>query len=103
VTVHEGRAGETRLRKIAVIEGRYKLIADLESGVTQLFDLEADPQESKSASGPGAAEALARLLAIAKREDPGPLKGFDPSGRTRGAEPASPEVLEELKALGYAH
>jgi len=102
ITVNEGRKYLTRLRKVVVIENRYKLIADLESGTAQLFDLERDPQESKDLSRVER-ETMARLLGLARAHDPGPLRGFDATGKTKGDEALTPEMLEELKSLGYAN
>ena len=38
-------------RKAALIDGRWKLIANLETGRNELYDLEADPHESRDLSG----------------------------------------------------
>jgi arylsulfatase A-like enzyme len=102
ITVNEGRGTLTRLRKIAVIESRYKVIADLESGSAQLFDLERDPQESKDLSHVER-DTTARLLDAARKHDPRPLHGFDPTGKTKGEDALTPEMLEELKSLGYVN
>jgi len=76
--------------------GRYKLIWDLESGATELFDVVADPGETRdvAADHPREVRRLQGAISARVRE----LEGAESEGHAvrRGQDAA-----ERLKALGY--
>ena len=78
---------------VSVSDGRYKLVRAL-NGRLQLFDLEVDPHEERSAAGQNPevvaqlGEALDQYLALAG-EGTSPANPLDPAAELR------------LRALGY--
>lgn len=79
----------------AVRDERYKLIVDTGRKTTQLFDLVADPAETRDlapSDRPRVAELERRLRAWRERLDPLPL---------RAGEEVDAASVEELRALGY--
>jgi len=80
----------------------YKLLYDAKADREELYDLRADPAEQHDllAAGPDAVPADAyALLAAAMRIQ---LEHHGRIAANREPEPLDPEVLEELRALGYA-
>lgn len=77
-------------RSRAVSDGRWKLILDVESGKARLFDLAADPGETRdvAAARPEETERLREVL----------LRWVEHQG---GALEASDEIEEHLRAVGY--
>jgi arylsulfatase A-like enzyme len=95
-----GRRSQTALAasQRALVSGRFKLHYDLESGGAALFDLAADPGETRDVAAERPAETR-RLLALLDRH----LRAVEGEGLD-----ASPERLErsgeserQLRALGY--
>jgi arylsulfatase A-like enzyme len=80
----------------AVVEGRWFLRREA-GGTTQLYDLQADPQQERDVASEHG-DVTGRLLPSLER-----LQAWEPRpGGARGAEPAlSPEDEQELRALGY--
>jgi arylsulfatase A-like enzyme len=83
-----GPAGRT----LAVRQGRWKLIRP-EGGPPELYDLEADPQETRDVarSHPEVVRELSGMIDQLVAENPPPP---EPA-------PVEPEVSEKLRALGY--
>lgn len=77
-------------RSRAVSDGRWKLILDVESGEARLFDLAADPGETRDLAA-SRSEETARLRAVLLRWVAG----------QGGSLEASDEVEEHLRAVGY--
>ncbi len=75
--------------------GSHKLILNLETGATELYDVAADPGETLNLAA-GAPELLAELQERLESERP-------PAASDRPAEPVEldDKMLERLKALGY--
>jgi arylsulfatase A-like enzyme len=67
----EGQSRFSRLSRgrYAMIDGRYKLELSLDGGASALYDLEADPQESRDLSARQPAEAARMLAALRARLD----------------------------------
>jgi arylsulfatase A-like enzyme len=84
----------------AVILGRYKLIRGMESGTLRLYDRSADPLEQNNRAG-----AHPRIVAQMKAALDRWSKSFPVSFEVFAAEgqelEADPEMIENLKALGY--
>jgi len=81
-------------------DGRMKLVRRFERGasVDALFDLDADPGESRDLSkDPGRASALAELARVSDRYDD-LARALRRSGPSAGLDA---ETLEELRTLGY--
>jgi hypothetical protein len=79
------------------IDGNLKLVHDPRLGVTELYDLGADPSETEdlSSSRPVASEVLRQSLYRW-------LRDLDRGAPATGAEPTlRPEDEEALRALGY--
>lgn len=77
----------------AARRGRFKLLVDREAGTRTLFDLTADPGETRDATAehPEAARALEEAL-----------DALEAGGREGApAGPLDPETEEQLRALGY--
>ena len=102
VALGEDQNEITRLRKIAVQDSRrVKLIHDIESGRSELFDLAVDPEETRDLAGSGRPEEP-YLRELAARHDPGLLRGLDPNAPPRPeSESLTPAIREELRSLGY--
>jgi arylsulfatase A-like enzyme len=79
----------------AVVLGRYKLV-ERQPGPAELFDLEADPGESRDLAGRHP-EIVARLRDAYDRAEAGATRY---AGSAREAQLA-PEAVEKLRALGY--
>jgi arylsulfatase A-like enzyme len=79
----------------ALRSGRHKLIARADGGV-ELYDLAADPAESKNLAAAGCAGACAEL----KAELDARLRAMGPT-RAAGRGTFTKEEAEELRALGY--
>jgi arylsulfatase A-like enzyme len=79
---------------VAVRSGQWKYVEAPEQGLRQLFDLAADPGETRDLVGaePARAAELARLLGT-WREAPG--------GRVTGEQAVSEDDRRRLRALGY--
>jgi arylsulfatase A-like enzyme len=77
-----------------VRSGQWKYVEAPEQGLRQLFDLAADPGETRDLVGaePARAAELARLLGT-WREAPG--------GRVTGEQAVSEDDRRRLRALGY--
>ncbi len=78
---------------VSVSDGRLKLIHDLASGRSQLFDLESDPAETNdlAADRPErVAELKSEIVAYLERRGP-----------ESGAAELAPEQIEALRSLGY--
>lgn len=85
--------GDVTLR--AVISGRFKLIEERRTGALRLFDLAADPGESRDL-----ADERAEVVRVLRRQ----LSVFDQAAA--GALPATPDEMDEetraiLRSLGY--
>ena len=79
----------------AIVDGRDKLVLDLDTGRSRLFDVVADPGERTdlAAQRPDRADALVRRL----REYVARTEGAD----AHGAAKLSREVQDRLRAVGY--
>jgi arylsulfatase A-like enzyme len=79
---------------VGVVDGDLKLVHDLATGRSLLFDLRADPDETRNLASErqGDVERL-RLHVDACR---------DPKGAARDETEVSPETRERLRSLGYA-
>ncbi len=84
----------------SVRDGRWRLLADLDAESSRLFDLDADPGETRDVAGEQAA-VVERLWGElrAQNERDRVLRAGLPSGR--GAPTLSPETIQELRQLGY--
>lgn len=93
---------EARSDKAALLEGRVKLIADLDTGQQELYDLTVDPQELHDLSGerPELLDQMAGRLASEQTAVgfPGDLRDL-----REGAPPLEERTREMLRALGYAN
>jgi choline-sulfatase len=79
----------------AVVHGRYKLV-ERRPGRAELFDLEADPGESRDLAERHP-EIVARLRDAYDRAEAGATRYGQGGGETQLA----PEAIEKLRALGY--
>lgn len=86
----------TRLTKQAVVEGDWKLHRYVEEDRVQLFDLRKDPGETTDVAAQHP-EVVARLRDLVERNLGVEAGAVDAQGVV------GPQVLEKLKALGYAH
>ena len=77
-----------------VTDGRHKLLVDLDSGTMRLFDLAADPGETRDLVG--AAPEKTRELLRELRRWIAAVEGDDASAARRGR-----ESTQRLEALGY--
>ncbi|MDP6460198.1 MAG: sulfatase [Gemmatimonadota bacterium] len=82
-----------RLR--ALVSGRYKLVRELTTGSSALYDLVADPGELRDLSG-ASPQVTARMEAELEQE----LRRVVRAGRGRGVS-LTPEKEEMLRGLGY--
>jgi hypothetical protein len=106
LTFREGRKGVTSLAKRAILEPRRRLlIYDQATTHVEAFDLQSDPLGMKDVA-PGRPEWMNSLMAAMVVRD----RALTGTGLGRGQVPAagrpleeqvSPELLEELKSLGY--
>jgi arylsulfatase A-like enzyme len=101
VTVNEGRSGQTRLRKLALLDpGGLTLITDPESGEVEAFDQIPDPAQTHDLAAsdrPG----LRSLKDLAARVGAGPLRGLRGGSEDLREEGLPPEAVKSLHALGY--
>lgn len=79
---------------VGVVEGDLKLVHDLATGRSLLFDLRADPDEKRNLASERTGD-VARLRAHVDA-------CRDPRGATRAETDVSPETQERLRSLGYA-
>jgi arylsulfatase A-like enzyme len=77
----------------AAIRDRHKLVIDLETGQRELYDLTADPAELENREELEA-ETTQELLSELERH-------LERERKPRLRKPLTPEVLENLRALGY--
>jgi arylsulfatase A-like enzyme len=85
-----------RAAKKAVIHGGFKLIRDERSGVLELYDLDADPEERRDLAS-SRPERVRRMLRLLEERADAAGRGALPA---RAREPSLDE-LERLRALGY--
>jgi arylsulfatase A-like enzyme len=88
-------SGEAPNLTASARHGRFKLVLDRASGEARLFDLQADPAESRDTSSQHP-EQVARLRAEIER-----LLAEPPLGRPLELEPLHLAEVERLEALGY--
>jgi arylsulfatase A-like enzyme len=86
----------TSVHKKAVVVGRHKLIRDDRSGRLELYDLRADPGETRDLS-PERPELVERLLPLLEAQLGAASAG---SARSEAVE-FSEEEIRQLEALGY--
>jgi arylsulfatase A-like enzyme len=78
---------------VSVRTERFKLIREMQSGITHLYDLDADPGEKRNV----AASEAERVTELAQRIDAYLATRREPAPRVE----LSPEKVEQLRALGY--
>lgn len=86
--------------KTAILDGRRKLVHDLQSGLWELYDLDDDPHEQRNAFDPEDDEA-GSLQSLLRAWESGRVGswGLDLPG---GIE-MDPAEIERLRSLGYVH
>jgi len=77
----------------------HKLLYDAVDGHLELYDLVADPDEADDLLAAGTADP--KVLGPLTEELQELLDAHRKAGRLRGAEPIPPDLVEELRALGY--
>lgn len=101
VTVDEGGVDLTQLRKAAVVDAAgLKLIYDPSSGQGELYDLTADPSESRKISGTRPADE-ARLKKVLEARESASLKKIGSVVPALKEEGLTEEQREQLRSLGY--
>lgn len=86
----------------ALVIGKWKVLTDLDTGDTQLFDLDADPSEQQDLAGehPDRAKAMAaHVKSLVKENDT--IATLIDEGATPMSAPVDAAQLKALQALGY--
>jgi arylsulfatase A-like enzyme len=90
------RYREKRSHRKALVGQRFKLIRDDESGAVELYDLLADPQESRNVAAEHSSIALDFIEVIDRL-----VPELRSVAESPGEKHLTPEQIEQLRALGY--
>lgn len=93
-----GEAVKKRPQKMAVVDGRWKLMGDIETNEWQLFDLEVDPLERDDLSERMPQRRADLVELISRQHDENKRLA---EGTTAGDVDLTADEIERLRALGY--